>query len=163
MLVHAIVAAANGGVIGKDNEIPWYLPADFKYFKKITTGHPIIMGRKCFESIGRPLPKRTNIIITRNPYYAVSNALVCHSLTEAFELALDTGADACFVIGGGEIYKEALPFYDKIYYTEVTLDVAGDTFFPELDMNTWQLESEDPQTPDEKNPLPYNFKVYTRI
>ncbi|MDX1684733.1 MAG: dihydrofolate reductase [Saprospiraceae bacterium] len=160
MKIHAIVAAAKNGVIGKDNDIPWYLPADLKYFKKVTTGSPIIMGRKCFLSIGRPLPKRTNIIVTRNPFYAVSNAFVVHSLVEAFDLAAMEGANEAFVIGGGEIYTQALPFLDKIYYTEIDLEVEGDTFFPELPEDDWKLISEDPHPPDEKNPYAYNFKIY---
>ena len=98
----------NNREIGKDNDIPWYLPADLKYFKKRTSGHPIIMGRKCFESIGRPLPKRTNIIITRNPYFIISNALVVHSLPEALELAHREEKEEIFIIGGGGIYDLSL-------------------------------------------------------
>lgn len=162
MNIHAIVAASKGRVIGKDNQIPWYLPNDLKYFKKVTTGYPIIMGRKNFESIGRPLPKRSNIIITRNPYYAVSNAFVVHSLLEAFEVASDENAETAFVIGGGEIYKQAMPFLDKIYYTHVDLDVEGDVFFPEMDKEIWRLDSEEHHEPDEKNKHPYTFKVYSR-
>lgn len=162
MKINAIVAAAKNGVIGKDNDIPWYLPADLKYFKRTTMGFPIIMGRKCFNSIGRPLPKRTNIIITRNPYYAVSNALVVHSLVEAFDLAAMEEAEEAFVIGGGEIYKQSLSFLDRIYYTEVDLEVDGDVYFPDLDPDKWQLVSEEPHEPDEKNPHPYNFKVYDK-
>lgn len=163
MKIHAIVAADKNRVIGKDNDIPWYLPADLKYFKKTTMGYPIIMGRKCFNSIGRPLPKRTNIIVTRNPFYAVSNAFVVHSLVEAFELASTEGAEAAFVIGGGEIYEQSLSFLDRIYYTEVDIEVqGGDVHFPELDPGEWKLIAEEAHQPDEKNPHPYNFKIYEK-
>lgn len=162
MKIHTIVAAAKGGVIGANNQIPWYLPNDLKYFKKVTLGHPIIMGRKNFESIGRTLPKRSNIIITRNPFYAVSNAFVVHSLTEALELAHQEEAEIAFIIGGGEIYRQAMPLVEKIYYTAVDLEVEGDVFFPELSDQEWELESEEHHFPDEKNAHPHTFKVYVR-
>ena len=164
MKVYAIVAASKNHAIGNKGDIPWRLPADLKYFKRTTMGHPIIMGRKSFESIGQPLPKRTNIIITRDPFYAVSNALVCHSLVEALDLAVDTGSDVAFIIGGGEIYKLAWDLVDRIYYTEVDVDIPeADTFFPEIDASQWRLVSEEKHDPDEKNTLSYNFKVYDRI
>jgi len=105
MIVSAIVAMANGRVIGKDNDLPWYLPADLKHFKKVTSGHHIIMGRKCFESIGKPLPNRTNIVLSRNPYYIASNCIVTHDLELALEIAFDNKEEEAFIIGGGEIYK----------------------------------------------------------
>lgn len=162
MKIYAIVAAAKNGVIGKDNDIPWYLPADLKYFKKTTMGNPIIMGRKCFNSIGRPLPKRTNIVVTRNPFLAISNAFVVHSLVEALELASSEEPEAAFIIGGGEIYKQSMPFLDRIYYTEVDLEVEGDVYFPEVDEKEWQLISEEAHLPDEKNEHAYSFKVFER-
>ena len=164
MKIYAIVAASKNHAIGKNGEIPWYLPADLKYFKRTTMGHPIIMGRKSFEAIGQPLPKRTNIIITRDPYYAVSNALVCHSLVEALDLAADTDSEIAFIIGGGEIYKLAWDLVDRIYYTEVDIEVPdADTFFPEIEESSWKLVSEEKHGPDEKNKLSYNYKVYDRI
>ena len=162
-MISAIVAMAEDNVIGANNDIPWYLPADLMYFKKTTTGHPIIMGRNSFESIGRPLPKRTNIIITRNPFFAVSNALVAHSLNEALSLAYETGTDECFIIGGGQIYTMAMPLVDKLYITEVHAKVEGTVFFPEVKEDEWLAVSEEFHEADEKNEFPYTFKIYTRI
>lgn len=162
MIVSCIVAAAKHNVIGKDNDIPWYLPADLKYFKKITLGHPVIMGRKCFESIGRPLPKRTNIIVTRDPYYMVSNCLIVHSIQEALEMAYDQGAEEVFIIGGGTIYDQSKDLWDNLYLTEVDLDVKGDVFFPEIDLNAWSLVSEDKHLADDKNEHNYTFKFFQR-
>ena len=164
MKVYSIVAASKNHAIGNEGDIPWHLPADLKYFKRTTMGFPIIMGRKSFEAIGQPLPKRTNIIITRDPYYAVSNALVCHSLVEALELAANTESEVAFIIGGGEIYRLAWDFVDRIYFTEVDIEVPeADTFFPEIDEDQWKLVSEEHHEPDEKNELSYTFKVYDRI
>ncbi len=162
MIISCIVATAKNNVIGKDNDIPWYLPADLKYFKKITSDHPIIMGRNCFESIGRPLPKRTNIIITRNPFYIVSNAFVVHSIEESLRVAQETGAKECFIIGGGHIYTQTQDLWDKLYLTEVDLDVDGDVFFPKLELSEWDETSCEEHGPDEKNVYSYRFKVLTR-
>lgn len=162
MKISCIVATAKNNVIGKDNDIPWYLPADLKYFKKITTGHPILMGRKCYTSIGRPLPKRTNIIITRDAFFITSNCVVCHSIESGIEAAYEEGADELFIIGGGTIYEQTVDLWDKLYLTEVDLEVNGDVFFPKLKMDQWQLLSEAPHKPDEKNKYAYTFKVYER-
>jgi dihydrofolate reductase len=153
---------ANNRVIGKDNDIPWYLPADLQHFKKITMGHHILMGRKCYHSIGRPLPKRTNVIITRDPYFISSNCLIARSIEEALELAYENGEEECFIIGGGTIYEQTSDLWDKLYITEVELEVEGDVFFPHLDMAEWELISEEDHQPDEKNPYNYSFKVYKR-
>jgi len=163
MKLYAIVAASKNRAIGKDGQIPWYLPNDLKYFKRTTLGHPIIMGRKSFESLGKPLPKRTNIIITRDMFYAVSNAIVCHHLPDALIEAANVNQELSFIIGGGEIYKLSWDLLDKIYYTEVdTIVENADTFFPEINLEHWELESEEPHEADEKHPFPYNFKVYIR-
>lgn len=162
MIISAIVAVAKGGVIGKDNDIPWYLPADLKYFKRTTLDHHIIMGRKCYQSIGKPLPKRTNIILTRNPFYIVSNCLVAHSLEEALSLAKENGEKEAFIIGGGEIYKKAIPYLDKIYITDVDLDVEGDIFFPEINWENWEQIACEKHKPDEKNAYAYSFMVFER-
>ena len=119
MIISLIAAVAENGVIGKDNKLPWHLPADLQFFKKTTLGHPIIMGRKNFESIGRMLPGRTNIVLTKNPDFIADGIKIANSLNEAFKIASDTDADECFVIGGSEIYKEALPFCQKLYITKV--------------------------------------------
>src|SRR5690606_847240 len=143
MRLSAIVAISNNNVIGKDNELPWYLPADLKYFKKITINHPVIMGRKSYEAIGNPLPKRTNIVLTRDPYYLSSNILVAHSLEEAIALAYDIDPEEAFIIGGAEIFEIAFPFLDRLYITEIHADFDGDTFFPEWDQSEWKLISEE--------------------
>lgn len=163
MILSAIVAISSNNVIGKDNELPWYLPADLKYFKKTTLGHPVIMGRKSYESIGRPLPKRTNIIMTRDPYYISSNILVTHSMEEAISLAEGMDNDEVFIIGGAMIYKSSLPYLSRMYITEVHTDIEGDTFFPEWSQEEWRLVSEDHHAADEKNEFDYAFKIYERI
>lgn len=163
MTLSAIVAISSNNVIGKDNDLPWYLPADLKYFKKTTLGHPVIMGRKSYESIGRPLPKRTNIIVTRDPFYISSNILVTHSMEEAISLAEDINNDEVFIIGGAMIYESSLPYLNRMYITEVQTDIEGDTFFPEWSQEEWRLVSEDHHTADEKNEFDYAFKVYERI
>lgn len=162
-MISCIVAVAENGVIGAHGEIPWYLSSDFKYFKKTTMGAPIIMGRACFESIGRPLPGRDNIIISRNPFYAVSGAFVVHSIEEAIHLAQASGNPEIFVIGGGEIYRQTMPLWDRLYLTVVHLSPFGDTFFPELDMTQWLLVSERFHTKSEKDDADCTFKVYDRI
>ena len=163
MKISCVVAVANNNVIGKNNDIPWYLPADLKYFKKITLDHHILMGRNCYQSIGRPLPKRTNVIITRDPFFIASNCLIAHSINEALEIAYDNGEEEVMIIGGGTIYKQTQGLWDTLYITEVDLNVDGDIFFPEIDPKEWKLVSEDPHEPDEKNEHPYNFKKYERI
>lgn len=130
MIVSAIVAAAENNAIGRHNQIPWYLSEDLKYFKRTTLDHFVIMGRRSFESIGRPLPRRTNVIITRDPFYAVSGCLVARSVEEALTMALDAGETEAFIIGGGEIYRQSLPYWDKLYLTRVEAVVEGEVFFP---------------------------------
>ena len=176
MIVSAIVAAAHNGVIGKDNEIPWHLPKDFAYFKKTTLHHHIIMGRNSYESIGRPLPNRTNIIITRNPFYIVSGCIVVHTIEEALKLAENNGEDEAFIIGGGEIFKQSMNLLDKLYLTEVDLDTQmgdvsangaqqseGYVFFPKMNPKEWRLLSEDKHLKDEKNAVDFTFKVFEKI
>ncbi len=163
MIISCIVAVGKNNVIGKGNDIPWHLPADLKYFKKKTLNHHIIMGRKCYESIGRPLPKRTNVILTRDPYYISSNCLVTHSIPEALTIAHDNGEEEAFIIGGGKIYEQSMSLWDKLYLTEVDIDVEGDVFFPSLNMEEWKLISEENHLKDEKNPYDYSFKQYERI
>lgn len=133
MKISIVVAMSENRVIGVENRLPWNIPEDLKRFKKITSGHPIIMGRKTFESIGRILPGRTNIVVTRNRDYRVEGAVVCASLTEALEWAARSpGSDEVCVIGGGEIFREALPIVDRIYLTVVQWPFEGDVFFPEF-------------------------------
>jgi len=134
--VSLLVAMARNRVIGAQGRLPWHIPADLKRFKALTMGHHIVMGRKTFESIGRLLPGRTTVILTRQPAYRVPGAIVVRSLDEALEEC--HGDDEIFVIGGGELYREALPRADRIYLTEVDGEFAGDTYFPQLDRNQWQ-------------------------
>jgi len=133
VLISLIAAVAESGVIGKDNKLPWHLPEDLQFFKRTTLGHPIIMGRKNFESIGRALPGRTNIVLTRNLNFTAKGIIKAGSLKEAFDIAQKTGAEECFVIGGAEIYREALPFCQKLYITRVHGVFEGDTFMPEFE------------------------------
>ncbi|HFC01193.1 MAG TPA: dihydrofolate reductase [Phaeodactylibacter sp.] len=162
MKISAIVATAKNNVIGKDNDIPWYLPADLKYFKKTTLNHHIIMGRNCYDSIGKPLPKRSNVILSRNPFFIVSNCYVASSMKEALQVAADNGEEEAFIIGGAQIYNQSMEYWDKLYLTEVDLEVEGDAFFPKLNMDKWELISEEAHQADEKNEHDYTFKVYQR-
>ena len=162
MIISCIVATANNNVIGKDNDIPWYLPADLKYFKRTTINKPIVMGRKCFNSIGRPLPKRTNIIITRDPFFISSNCIVKNSIGEGLQAAYDTGAEEAFIIGGGMIYEQTQELWDRLYLTEVELEVDGDIVFPAIDYDHWKLITEEKHLADEKNEYNYTFKVLER-
>lgn len=163
MIISTIVATAKDFVIGRDNDIPWYLPADLKYFKKTTLNHHIIMGRNCFASIGRPLPKRTNVIVTRNPFFAATGCVVAHSIEEALTIAHDNGETEAFIIGGGQIYEQSKDLWDKIYLTEVDLQVEGDVFFPKINMDDWKLTFEEKHVADAKNEHNYVFKVLERI
>lgn len=163
MIVSAIVAVAHENVIGHNNEIPWYLPADLAYFKRTTLEHHIIMGRNCFRSIGRPLPKRSNIVVTRDPFFTAEGVLVAHSIEEALGIAFDNGETEAFIIGGGEIYRESAELWDKIYLTEVDLQVAGDVYFPEINPAEWRELARDAKMPDEKNLYPYVFRILERI
>jgi dihydrofolate reductase len=160
MNVSIIVAVSRNLVIGKDNQLIWKLSADLKRFKALTTGHTIIMGRKTFDSIGKPLPDRTSIVITRQKDYKIEGCIVVNSLEEALEKSSDQ--EEVFVIGGGAIYKEALAKANKIYYTKVHNNFEGDTFFPVLDLKEWESVNREDRLPDEKNEIPYSFIDYKR-
>jgi dihydrofolate reductase len=160
-MISLVVAAARNNVIGKGNALPWDLPNDLKHFREVTSGHAVIMGRKTFESIGRPLPKRRNIVITRQADYAPAGVEVVGSL-EAAIAAVPAGEEA-FVIGGGEIFKQALPMADRVYLTRVEADVEGDAFFPALEPEEWRETSRQEGIMDEKNALPHTFLVYEKI
>jgi len=160
VLISLIAAVSENGSIGKDNKLPWHLPADLRFFRNTTLGHPIIMGRKSFESIGKALPGRTNIVLTRNANFAAAeNLKVAHSLEEAFEIARETGADECFVIGGAEIYKEALPFCQKLYITRVHGTFEGNTFMPEFEKGFCKISSVS-NSKDEQNAYAYDFEIF---
>jgi dihydrofolate reductase len=157
-MVKLIVAISKNNIIGDSNRLIWNLPADLKRFKEITTGHPIVMGRKTYESIGRPLPNRRNIIITRDSNYQVEGCEVVNSIEESLLL---TNSD-CFIIGGGEIYSQTLPISEQIYMTVVDEEFEGDTAFPELD-KSWYISKQENFSKDEKNPHNYSFMIYERF
>lgn len=136
MIVSFMVAMDENRVIGKDNNLPWRLPSELQYVKKTTMGHPLIMGRKNYEAIGRPLPGRRNIIVTRNEGYHVEGCEVAHSVEEVFELCKNE--EEIFIFGGAQIYDLFLPYVDKLYITKIHHAFEGDTFFPEMDMTNWK-------------------------
>ena len=162
MIISAIAAVAKNRVIGNNNEIPWHLPADLKYFKKTTLHHHVIMGRKSYESIGRPLPKRTNIVVTRDPFYISTGVIVVHSIPEALSIAYENGENEVFILGGGNIYLQSIDLWDRLYLTEVDATPEGDVFFPKLDFSGWNLVSSEKHLPDDKNPMAYDFQVFER-
>lgn len=159
-MISLLVAMDNNRLIGKDNDLPWHLPADLAYFKRVTMGHSIVMGRKTFDSIGRPLPGRENIIITRNTEFKAEGCKVIHSIEEVLEL--NQKDKELFIIGGAEIFKEVLPHADRLYITEIDDVFEGDTFFPAFHLNEWQKTTSEEGPRDEKNPYDYNFVVYER-
>jgi dihydrofolate reductase len=160
MILSCIVAVAENGVIGRGNTLPWRLPADLKRFQKLTTGHTLIMGRKTFESIGRPLPGRTSIVLTRDAAYDHPGAVVLHSLEEALERC--RGEAEVFAIGGAAVFREALPRAQRLYLTRVHADVAGDVRFPEGGLEGWKRIEQTPLPADEKNEYPTTYEVYVR-
>jgi dihydrofolate reductase len=160
-MISFIVAMDENRVIGKDNQLPWHLPEDLKFFKRVTMGHPIGMGRKTHESIGRILPGRENIIITRQPDYQSEGCTVIHSVGDLVEYARKQNEEI-FIIGGAEIFKETFEYADRLYITHIHDKFPGDTFFPEFDWSDWDLTSSEQGIKDEKNPYDYEFKIYDR-
>ncbi len=159
-IISIIVAMAENRVIGRDGDLPWHISEDLKRFKHLTIGHTIIMGRKTHESIGRPLPKRRSIIISRQADYAADGVEVAQSLDAAVEMAASD--EEAFVIGGSSIYAAALPLADRLYVTRVHAEVAGDVFFPDFDTDDWQQIEASPKQTDEKSGLTYSFVVFQR-
>ena len=156
-----VVAVAANGVIGRDNQLPWKLPEDMAYVKKVTMGHPVVMGRRTWESIGKPLPGRENIVVTRNPAFQAPGCRVVHTLAEAWEAA--AGAEEVSVIGGTTLFEETLPIADRIHLTEVQADVPGDTYFPVFDRRRWR-ETEIARHPaDARHEYPFRIVVLDRI
>ena|SRR5690554_1682886 len=155
-----IVAAAQNNAIGKKNSLLWHMPEDLKFFKKTTSGHTVIMGRKTFESVGKLLPNRRNIIISRQKDYKVEGAEVVHSLDEA--LSICNTDEENFIIGGAEIYSLAMDKVDRIYFTLIYNEFEADAFFPPILQDLWQLVSESYHSADNKNPHDYNFMIYER-
>lgn len=164
-MVHTIsfmVAASENNVIGKDNQLPWHLPNDLKFFKNTTWAMPVIMGRKTFESFGKPLPGRTNIVITGTPGWHAAGTIMAGNMEDALKAAADTDAKEAFIIGGGEIFRQSLSLANKIYLTRVHAEVQGNVFFPEIKESEWQLESNRDFTADEKHRYAYSFQVWKR-
>lgn len=161
MKISLIVAMADNRVIGNNNGLPWHLPADLQHFKAITMGKPIVMGRKTRESIGRPLPGRTNIVVTRDRSYQAEGCVVVHSIDEAFAAAAD--AEEIMIIGGAEFYRQVLPRTGTIYLTQVHGSFEGDAFFPLLDAAEWEEIAREDHEPDERNPHAYSFVQLQRI
>lgn len=155
-MIKLMVAYANGRVIGKDGEMPWHLPNDLKYVKNTTTGHTVVMGRKTFESIGRPLPNRRNVVLTRNEHFDAPGVEVVHSKSDVLALG------DVFILGGANVYAQFLDEADRLYITEIDLDVEGDTFFPDWNREAFTLVSKEEGTLDEKNTIPHTFYVYER-
>lgn len=160
-MISFVVAMDKNRVIGKNNDLPWHLPEDLKFFKRVTMGHPIIMGRKTHESIGRALPGRENIIVTRDRKYVSEGCTVLHSINEVKDRARDTDEEI-FVIGGSEIFKELFPIADRLYITYIDEEFEGDTFFPIFSENDWELISNERGIKDKENPYTYSFRVYDK-
>ena len=166
MIVSQVVAMAENHVIGRDNGLPWKLSSDLKRFKALTIGKPVVMGRKCFESIGKPLPGRPNIVITRNPDFAVDGVIVAHSLDAALDRAQDEarklGVDEVCVIGGGDIYRQAMDRTDILHVTTIPAVVEGDTVFPDIDETVWQIAQQEDVPKGEKDDYPTRFTTWSR-
>ena len=162
MKVSLIVAASENNAIGKNNQLLWHLPNDLKFFKNTTWGMPVIMGRKTFEAVNKPLPGRFNIVITRQQGWNADGVIVAKDINDALQKASETNCKEIFIIGGGEIYKQSMEMADKIYLTRVHANIDGDTFFPAIDENKWQLISNQEFAADEKHAFAYSFQVWTK-
>lgn len=160
MQISLIVAFTQNRVIGKENQMPWHLPRDLAWFKRNTLNKPVIMGRKTFESIGRPLPNRANIVLSRQPFEH-ENVKWADSLPTA--LGLCTTSEEVMIIGGGELFKQSLPLADKLYLTEIQTALEGDTFFPEIALDQWQITEEEIVPADEQNAYACRFMLLEKI
>ncbi len=161
MIISIIVAVAKNGVIGKSSAgLLWHLPADLKHFKEITTGKPVVMGRTTYETIGKPLPNRKNIVLTRDPDFSAPGVVVAHSLEEAIEKAKD--GEEIMIIGGRTVYQQFLPLTNRMYVTRIEAEFEGDIYFPEVNWNEWKEVATESHEPDDKNPYPYTFFTYEK-
>lgn len=159
-VVSIIVAMANNRTIGLNNTLPWRCPEDLKHFKSLTMGHHMIMGRKTFDSIGKPLPGRTTVVVTRNTSLKIEGCVMAHSLQQAIDIC--SGDSEIFIVGGAELYLQALPLADKLYITEIQQDVQGDAFFPEFNHSKWREISRVKHSQLQPQPLDYHFVKYKR-
>lgn len=165
MIISLIAAVAENNVIGKDNNLPWHLPTDMKYFRDTTMGHCVIMGRKNYDSIPlkfRPFDGRTNIVVTRQKDFVAEDCIVVHSVERALEVAKEKNEPEVFIIGGAEIYKQTIDMADKVYYTRIHHSFEGDAFFPAIDPVKWKLISQKDFAADAKNKYPFSFCVYQK-
>lgn len=162
MMISVIVAMDEERGIGVDNGLPWHLSQDLKHFKRITMGHHLIMGRKTYQSIGKPLPGRTMIVLTRNPDYEAEGCMVVHSLSDAYEYAELRGEDEVFVIGGASVFEQALDDADRLYLTRVHTRSVSDTYFPDFDLSSWELISQTRYEQNKNNDHPFTIKYFQR-
>ena len=162
MIISLVVAAATNNGIGKDGKMPWHLPNDMKHFKNVTWGLPVIMGRKTFESLGKPLVGRKNIVISRQPGWKPEGAVVVNSIEDALFLVKETDAKEAMVIGGGEIYKTLMEKASRIYLTRVEAEPEADTYFPIINTGQWKLVSQQIHEADEKNPYNHSFQLWEK-
>jgi dihydrofolate reductase len=163
MIISFIVAADEQNGMGKDNHLPWHLPADFKMFKETTKGHHILMGRKTYESLKGALPQRTNIVISSQPDFKAEGAVIKHSIEEGVKLAFENGETELFIIGGAKVFAQAFPQVARLYLTRVHAIFDADTFMPEFDKAEWKTVKSEFHAPDEKNKWPFTFLVMERI
>lgn len=161
-MITLVVAAGTRNEIGKGNELLWHLPNDLKHFKKLTTGHPVVMGRKTFESIGKPLPHRTNIVLTRNKDWLQEGILIVNTLKEAIKFAKKIDENI-FVIGGGKVFEQCMEIADRIEMTRVAAELDADVYFPEIDLKEWREIKEESFSKDEKNPYDYCFQTFEKV
>ena len=165
MIISLIAALSRNRVIGRNNDLPWHLPDDMKYFMQTTKGHHVIMGRKNYDSIPekfRPLPNRVNIVVTRQPALTLPNCTVVHSLEEAVAIAREAGEQELFIIGGAAIYQLGLPLANRLYLTEIDATLSGDTYFPAFDKNNWKETSRQHHSADERHAYAFDFVIYER-
>lgn len=163
MRLSIIAALSSNNVIGRDNQLPWHLGTDLKRFKQLTMGHHLIMGRKTFDSVGKPLPGRINVVITRDPDYAAEGITIVHSLEEGIRIAVDAGDEEPFIAGGAQMFEQSMHRADRMYLTRVHVDLEGDAFFPDFDdVSEWQLTDSEHFDADEKNDYPFSFLTYDR-
>lgn len=160
-MITLIAAAAENNALGKDNQLVWHLPDDFKRFKQITSGHYIIMGRKTFESFPKPLPNRTHVIITRQKNYKVDGCIVVNSIEDAIKAC--PKEEEVFIIGGADIYNQSIDFADKIELTRVHANFEADAFFPEINLNNWKLIFEEKHVQDEKHNFDFTFQTFVKV
>jgi len=162
MIISHLVAASENNVIGKNNQIPWHLPNDLKFFKNKTWGMPVVMGRNTYESLDKPLPGRINVVITTKNDWNREGVLVAHTIDEGVKKACETDCKELFIIGGGEIFKQSMDIVNRIYLTRVHTKIDGDVYYPTFDESKWTLVHEDPRPADDKHAFAYTFQTWEK-